>query len=423
MIKFLSIKCSKEEINIQLLFFIHITIKNLFYNIYNFIKFYYYRLKYHFISRNNYIHIKNTNTNSDVLIIELNEDGHSELFASDVNYFQELGYNKIDLICHPNIKNENPLYLYDKNKLPNIFAINQYYVHKLMKENYFKKYKYIFINSLIYYKIIDSDHKEEKNLLNEFIDNKNKFNNDFKILSYAHSKFLKCKNDYDSSNVFVLYDYLTRDTNFTSLSPIYFTNNIKKQKKDKIVFSVFGWVIEECRNYKLLFEVFEKLIKNNINNFELYIVGTYNSSYCGDFKNKYGKKLYKKYKKYKNIHFTGRASNNEMYNIALQTDYVLFLLDSKLEKHLDYISKKASGTIGLTLGFNMIPIIEKDFADVYGFNNDNAIIYKNNDLYNAMLTAINNSKDQYSKMEIALSKMQKEIMDKSKQNLLNALKK
>lgn len=423
MIRFLSVRFSRREINIELLFFIHIKIENFIYNFYFFLKIYYNRIKNYFISRNNYIHIKNTNTNSNVLIIELNEDGHSELFASDVNYFQELGYNKIDLICHPNLKNENPLCLYDKNKLPNVFAINQYYVHKLMKENYFKKYKYIFINSAIYYKFISSTSKKARNLLDEFIDNKNKFNNDFKILSYTHSKFLESKNHYDDSNIFVLYDYLTKDTNFTSLSPIYFTDNIKKQKKDKIVFSVFGWVIEDCRNYKLLFETFERLIKNNINNFELYIIGIFSRSYCEGSNNKYGKKLYKKYKKYKNIHFTGRASNNEMYNIALQTDYVLFLLDSKLEKHLDYISKKASGTIGLTLGFNMIPIIEKDFADIYGFNNNNSIIYEDNDLYNAMLTAINNSKDQYSKMEIALSKMQREIMDKSKQNLLNALKK
>ena len=82
---------------------------------------------------------------------------------------------------------------------------------------------------------------------------------------------------------------------------------------------------------------------------------------------------------YKYVTFTGRIPYDIMYEYISKSDFFLPLLDPKY--HGIYLSKKTSGSFQLAYGFIIPMLIEKTFAEKYGFNNSNSIIYNNDDCY------------------------------------------
>jgi hypothetical protein len=89
-----------------------------------------------------------------------------------------------------------------------------------------------------------------------------------------------------------------------------------------------------------------------------------------------------------------------MFDELIKSDFILPLLDPEIEAHRRYINSGTSGTFQLIYGFNKPCIIHKTFADIYGFNDKNSIIYECNDKFpEAILNAINIADSEYKNIQ------------------------
>ena len=119
----------------------------------------------------------------------------------------------------------------------------------------------------------------------------------------------------------------------------------------------------------------------------------------------------------------GRVDYQTMFQKLNESDFILPLLDPEVESHKRYMDSGTSGTFQLVYGFNKPCIIHKTFADIYGFNEQNSIIYNNNERFvEAMQKAINITNDEYKSLQEALTKITKAIENNSIHNLQHILK-
>lgn len=75
----------------------------------------------------------------------------------------------------------------------------------------------------------------------------------------------------------------------------------------------------------------------------------------------------------------------------------------------------------LVYGFAKIPVIHEKFASFYGFNDRNALLYREETLGGAMLRAIRQTEEEYAGMQQALLQLGRDIDRESRSNLKRAL--
>ena len=71
---------------------------------------------------------------------------------------------------------------------------------------------------------------------------------------------------------------------------------------------------------------------------------------------------------------------------------------------------------------NLPLLIDKAFADVYGFNDEDSVLYQNDGLYQAMKQAVRMDEKTYARMCKNLSEHARKVYDKSLQNLCQSVK-
>ena len=114
----------------------------------------------------------------------------------------------------------------------------------------------------------------------------------------------------------------------------------------------------------------------------------------------------------------GRLNFEDMYRNLEEADFFLPLLDR--EKQSAYCKYCTSGSRQLILGFNMISLMQKEFADHYGFSPDNTIVY-DRDLSGAIREALTMTNDEYLKMKLDMERVRKEVEAVSLNNLRERL--
>lgn len=104
-----------------------------------------------------------------------------------------------------------------------------------------------------------------------------------------------------------------------------------------------------------------------------------------------------------------------------RADYFLPLLDPGNPAHNRYITTGVTGSAQLVYGFAKIPVIHEKFASFYGFNDRNALLYREETLGGAMLRAIRQTEEEYAGMQQALLQLGRDIDRESRSNLKRAL--
>ena len=113
-----------------------------------------------------------------------------------------------------------------------------------------------------------------------------------------------------------------------------------------------------------------------------------------------------------------------MYKEIEEADFILPMLDPKNIEHEIYIKNKVSGTFQLIYGFLKIAIINKKFAEPYGLNEANSIIYDNNEyLTNVMIKAIKMNNKEYIEKQNCLKEYSDKIYNQSLDNLKSIINK
>lgn len=195
----------------------------------------------------------------------------------------------------------------------------------------------------------------------------------------------------------------------TPINPHYF-GKIKKHRKSKqTIFATVGAIRNKRRNAELLVDAVERLLKKQVDNFKVIVIG----------KESLGKipKHLKPY--FQNL---GRLNFEELYQYIQDCDFLLPLLDPENPAHRRYITTGTSGTFQLALGFNKPVILEKTFAEINRLNNSNSIIYESNSNFHlAMEEAIAMNPEEYELMSTAVAETSRLFYVESIDNLRSLL--
>ena len=331
---------------------------------------------------------------NEILIIEKN-DFHGECLPGFIKYFIDLGYNKIDVIINPKLFKLNPLNNIFNNKL-NIFVYSSKFIEKFLALGICDYYKICFFNSFKY--------KKGENLKN-FLYKNQKFK---KLLVFHNLNDIKKQNEEYFISI-VLKKFNKTNNHIYEINPHFFGEYKIHNKSKKTTFITAGNIENNRKNFNILFKGIKYLIKKNIFNFHVTLIGS-------GIKENFYKKFSIKNKLKNYITFTGRIPYDKMYELILEADFFLPLLDPKI--HSKYLKEKTSGSFQLSYGFNIPMLIEKKFSEKYGFNNKNSIIYNSEkDFFNKLKYSIEMQNETYYNLKYNLNIKAKKIEKKSIENL------
>lgn len=191
-----------------------------------------------------------------------------------------------------------------------------------------------------------------------------------------------------------------------AINPHYFGDvEITPKNEDIVNFLTVGIIRPRKKNNGTIIEAVQNLHNKGITNFKVTVVGK------GKIKD-----IPKEVQKY--FDMKGRLSFSGMYKEIEKADYLITSYDDDNERHNRYITTGTSGNFQLIYGFLKPCLINKKFATLNSFNEQNSIIYNGAKEYTqAMEYAINLTGNEYKSMQNALSETVKGIYNKSLNNL------
>jgi len=112
----------------------------------------------------------------------------------------------------------------------------------------------------------------------------------------------------------------------------------------------------------------------------------------------------------------GRLSFEALFDEVEQASFILALLNPENPLHERYLTTSVSGALQLSYGFRKPLVIQRRFADHYGFTSSTAVVYEQ-DLRDAMLVAIGMSLPDYAAMQGELGRTADVLYEESLSNL------
>ena len=329
-----------------------------------------------------------------VLVAEMN-DCHNEVIPGYLKYLNELGY-KCDVLIAQNIAKDNIFCNIPENLYENTYLARSFVIQKILLSPKIKKYKKILLTSNYIYTL--------KTTLSNFanLQDKNKFifvEHNLKNITdelLNRHKYI-CLNNFSRNNL---------ENNV--VNPHYFGDiKITDKNPDVTKFIIIGRVRNDRQNYSLITDTIYKLKSQNIFNYKITIVGSW---WNGEIDSKLRNEI--------NLEYKGRLNFSDMYKEIEQADFFLSLFDENNPEHQCYKESVTSGQIQLIYGFSKPTIIPKSFAPHYGFNNQNAILFDNeNDFSNALIKGIKMKNDEYKQLQNNLKNYADNVYKKSLENL------
>ena len=331
---------------------------------------------------------------NSVLIIET-QACHGECIPSVVNYFKELGYH-IDIWLSDKEFKLTPV-------LPEpglrIFQVSNEILYSLASLPLVKRYDYIFLNTEWDY---DNQTSVDRSYLVNIIDKR-------KILYLCHRPELSYNYLPNNSLKFTL----GKISGYTSevLSCCFFRKIFKHHLNDQIKFVVVGNIERKRKDFDLLIEAVNYVSFHYPSiRFEINVIARVGEFKIPDNLNKY-------------IKFLGCLSYQDMYEKIQNSDFLLPLFNSDIPEHSRYLNFGVSGSVNLSLGFNKPMIIERTFAEHFGFDDNSSIIYSfHTGFTNAFISSLNINTIEYDHMCLSLSKLRDKLISDSLYSLKRNLR-
>ena len=311
-----------------------------------------------------------TNKSSgDVLYIEPS-DAHAELLPGYLKIFIDNGY-KVDVLIDSSVSILNPLCFFNSNNYK-LFTTNIVFLKFILKFNRASSYKFIFVSTNEIYQF------NKELFCNIFLEYCKK--NFDKLLIVEHNlKNIKRYNRdlplYDSKKLAVIKNF-KRDKMLCEVVPDYFGEIPKKMERNcGTKFIIVGSLDLRRRNPNLIVEGVKYLLENFYYDFCIFVIGE-----TGSFS------FPSEYKKY--IRIMGKLDFSNMLVEVQSSDFFLPLFDYNVKEHRKYISNVCSGSFQLIYGLSIPSVINNKFAEVYGLNGCNSVLYSDNQIGFAMRKAI-----------------------------------
>ena len=206
-------------------------------------------------------------------------------------------------------------------------------------------------------------------------------------------------------HTFVLTGFSFKGHDVPMLNPHYFGEIKPKQSisPDKRVFITVGKISDSTRNYPQLFEALLKLPDDM--DYEVRVIGSGTLDGVPE-------KLRSKF------NILGHLNFEDMYRNLEEADFFLSLLDP--EKQKAYLGYCTAGSRQLILGFHLVSLMQKEFADHYGFSSRNTIVYDIN-LAGAVMKALKMTDEEYLRIKVNLEHLGKDVEVISLKNLQRKL--
>lgn len=332
-----------------------------------------------------------------VLVLEFN-DFHGITIPGYINYFIQLGYNVDCLLRFGQNVDWQPLCrLQCKWKA---FVGNEYDFIKVLNSDKIKQYDFVFVNTTFYYGELAPypNGKSVFELIGKVPAGKYgtlmiEHNYDPYVKQYHEQKYIK------SGNLFTLLGF--RKTKMLSSS---YLGNVKITPKntDIVKFLSIGTIHPNNKNYQILFNACNSLLKKGIKNFEIQVIG---AGSINDIPTNIRS----------HFNLLGALTYKDMYEKIEQGDYLLNLFDPKNKEHHKYLDNWATGSSILFFAFAKLPLMHEFFAKSYFLDNGNAVVYT--DLAEGMRLAIQMKSKEYQRRQSALLKLTEELQTKSLKNL------
>ena len=208
-----------------------------------------------------------------------------------------------------------------------------------------------------------------------------------------------------NDNIITLREMDYKNANPIAINPHYFGEiKITPKNKDIINFLTVGVIKPRKKNNSTIINAVMDLHNKGITNFKVTVVGK------GHIKD-----IPKEIQKYFDI--KGRLPFNKMYDEIEKADFLITAYDSDNPRHLRYITTGTSGNFQLIYGFTKPCLINKKYAPLNEFNEENSILYENPEDYSkAMEYAMNMTQEEYSSMQDNLKITTEKIYKKSLEN-------
>lgn len=330
--------------------------------------------------------IKNS-SNEKALIVEVN-DFHNETLPGFIKYMYDLGIKSDILVTNDALK-EDVFFNIPKEMYGEVYSARRYIIKDILRSKAVEQYKYIIFSSNYNYNLGERI-SDSLTVLNKHID---------KIIFTAHHLYHLKPNDIITKKFIILNNLSKPEYEKMMVNPHYFGEiKTKTTKNDETVLIISGGIEQRRRNYLLL---------NELKNFD-----------CDKFKivatgAKIENNILPNFCECK-----GRMNFKEMYSEIENADFILILLDPEYPEHQKYFKSTSSGSIQLSLGFLKPCIIQRKYAETYGFTEENSIIYDNNDDFLiAVKKAVNMTKEEYLIMQNCLKAKADKTYKQSLKNL------
>jgi hypothetical protein len=324
-----------------------------------------------------------------VLIIELNPC-HGEILPGYIDYFRRLGY-AVDVLVNQDIARENPLSRMEKGTC-RLFSSKLTGFSFFLSSDSLERYACVFLataRSYVYPKkvptVIDKFPQlvKHRNLIcveHDLAD----------IASHWEAELLL-----DNRVV-----TLGRFAKGTLVNPHVFGKVALTAKKMPVRF-LLACATERSREGLNLIQTLLEVVKREPA-IEMVIVGL--NTFCVPDVLR------------SQVVFKGRLSFAELFDEIEQASFILALLNPENPEHERYLTTGVSGAIQLSYGFRKPLLIQRRFADHYGFTSSTAVIYEQ-DLRDAMLAAVKMPLADYTAMQVELGRTAAALYEESLSNL------
>lgn len=342
---------------------------------------------------------------NSILVIEPN-NFHGEILPGYVYYFNQLGYHSTLLVRRENY-NQGLFSLFDEDELPALYCINNLFLKLFFSKQ--PNFDFVFFTSSMvcekfgYYGYIFDYFKNNISGKYGYFFTEHSFPN---LIPHLNT------NKVNPNQIALLSPLHNNNTykNIAVINPNYFGKiSVDPKRKQKKTFITVGAINPRNRNIDLLFEMVKSMDPEFDDSYEILIVGR-------------GVKKQMFPHLPKQIKILGELTFKDLFYELERSDYLLPLLDPDFDGHRRYLNGETTGSKQLILGFSIVPVIHAKFAEVYGFSDNNSILYSNN--FNAAMSeAIMLDAKTFSDKREQINKLAKEIRSHSLDNLKTMLEK
>lgn len=337
-----------------------------------------------------------------ILMLDTN-DFHAEIIPGLIKYWRDLGYH-VDVVYSEIVAKEKPLCRY-RDKNIRSYPLSIVGINLLAKFLDAKEYEKVMLNTSMccFYREDEEKYVARKIFKKIPADKFILIEHDLHdIERMEETEFLKNK------RVVSLLRFEMADT--VMVNPHFFGAVKVTPKNEMVNFVVVGGIQAKRKNHKLMFDAVAELVKAGYENFRVIVVGRGKIEDVPVGLRKY-------------FTLKGRLDFPKMYEVMEHADFYLTLLDEQNDDHKRYITSGVTGSFQLVLGFVKPCLISKTFADFYGLDNQNSIVYEDNDLLAGMKRALEIDAAAYGNLQKNLEELAKRVYAESLMNLQNIIKK